>query len=581
MALEAMSEHTRIIRLIAFAAWQSTLRWVHGGPLLRWQPIAGVPSRLLIAPQDLRTSDPINANDIYAGRFLFANHLVETQGQIVFAIEAPSDEWAHALHGFGWLRHLRAANTNMARQNARALVDDWIRLCGHYHPIAWREQVVARRVLSWLSQSPLLLEGCERDFYRRFMRSLARQVRFLRQTINETPDGVPRILSAIAVAAATVSMAGQSRFIRQSMRRLDHELARQILADGGHISRNPAAILEILVDLLPVRQALAMQGIPSSDIVMQAIDRMMPMVRFFRHGDGAFAHFNGMGTTSADLVATILAYDDARGNPPTNAPHSGYQRLTGGETVVIFDTGKPPPIWHSKNAHAGCLSFEMSSRRNRIIVNCGVSGQEANGWRTVARSTAAHSTACIEDTSSARFISDRRFGRWIGTPILSGPTQVPVSREEGPEGMRTLASHNGYQDAFRVLHERDLTLSADGSVLDGRDRFTGGGKTGGKDRYVIRFHLHPQIKASLIRGGSGVLLVCPEGEAWEFVATGVAVDLEESIYLSDVYGHRRTSQITLHSRLRTTPEVSWQLRRTASPKTSRHRVSSANPELAL
>ena len=54
---------------------------------------------------------------------------------------------------------------------------------------------------------------------------------------------------------------------------------------------------------------------------------MMPMLRFFRHGDGNFALFNGMGPTAADLMATILAYDDARGEPVTNAPHSGYQRI--------------------------------------------------------------------------------------------------------------------------------------------------------------------------------------------------------------------------------------------------------------
>ena len=59
---------------------------------------------------------------------------------------------------------------------------------------------------------------------------------------------------------------------------------------------------------------------------------MMPMLRFFRHGDGSFALFNGMGPTPPDLLATILAYDDARGAPVANAPHSGYQRVEAGGT---------------------------------------------------------------------------------------------------------------------------------------------------------------------------------------------------------------------------------------------------------
>ena len=57
---------------------------------------------------------------------------------------------------------------------------------------------------------------------------------------------------------------------------------------------------------------------------------MMPMLRFFRQGDGSFAHFNGLGDTPADQLATVLAYDDTRGAPLNNAPHTGYQRLEAG-----------------------------------------------------------------------------------------------------------------------------------------------------------------------------------------------------------------------------------------------------------
>ena len=39
---------------------------------------------------------------------------------------------------------------------------------------------------------------------------------------------------------------------------------------------------------------------------------MMPMLRFFRQGDGSFTHFNGVGDTATDQLATVLAYDDTR-----------------------------------------------------------------------------------------------------------------------------------------------------------------------------------------------------------------------------------------------------------------------------
>ena len=113
---------------------------------------------------------------------------------------------------------------------------------------------------------------------------------------------------------------------KRATKRLADELDRQILPDGGHISRNPGALIELLVDLLPLRQAFTARNIPPPPALLNAIDRMMPMLRFFRHGDGNFALFNGMGPTPTDLLTTILAYDDARGTPVANAPHSGYQR---------------------------------------------------------------------------------------------------------------------------------------------------------------------------------------------------------------------------------------------------------------
>ena len=93
-----------------------------------------------------------------------------------------------------------------------------------------------------------------------------------------------------------------------------------------------------------MRQAFAARNVVPPPALINAIDRMMPMLRFFRHGDGNFALFNGMGPTPGDRLATVLAYDDTRGTPVANAPHSGYQRLQADDVVVLMDTGQPPPI---------------------------------------------------------------------------------------------------------------------------------------------------------------------------------------------------------------------------------------------
>ena len=420
------------IRLAAFAA-RRALRtgWgrINAHPTVRWRFTPAMSDRLLIAPQDLRTADPTRASEIYSGRFAFAGKIVICDGRSPFEIEPPSEEWSDQLLGFGWLRHLRAAESAITRANARALVDEWISLQSAFDAVdGWRPDLVARRIISWLSQAPLVLHEADMRFYRRFLRNLTRQVRYLRRAYKASRDGVPRLQAIMALNYAALCMQNQARTLKGVTRLLTDELERQVLPDGGHVSRNPSALIELLLDLLPLRQAFAARNVPPPAALNNAIDRMMPMLRFFRHGDGNFALFNGMGPTRTDLVSTVLAYDDARGQPVANAPHSGYQRVQVGDALLIVDAGQPPPLALSYEAHAGCLSFELSSKNHRIVVNCGLPGTSRETWRHVARASAAHSTVIFNDTSSCRFLTAESLRSLLGAPILSGPADVQVSR---------------------------------------------------------------------------------------------------------------------------------------------------------
>src|SRR6266404_1379638 len=422
-------------------------------PLVQRPAWLGRAERLVIAPQDLRTADPTRAAEIYGGRFAFAGKVVICDGRSPFEMVPPSEEWAETLLTFGWLRHLRAAESSITRANARAMVDEWIALQGFWHPHAWRPETVARRIIAWITQATLILDDADMRFYRRFLRNLTRQVRYLRRTSKATRDGVPRLEAVMALTYAALCMQGQARTIKSVTRQLSDELGRQVLPDGGHISRNPGALIELLLDLLPLRQAFAARNVPPPAALNNAIDRMMPMLRFFRHGDGTFALFNGMSNAASDLVATLLAYDDTHGVPMANMPHTGFQRLDAGTTTVIMDTGPPPPPSVSHDAHAGCLSFELSSGPSRIVINCGMPSTSRDSWRPFARSTLAHSTLACHDTSSCQFVELSAMKRLLqGAPVISGPTNVESYREAVANGVLLTASHNGYLARFGVVH---------------------------------------------------------------------------------------------------------------------------------
>jgi uncharacterized heparinase superfamily protein len=454
-------------------------------------------------------------------------------------------------------------------------------------PLERRADVLARRVISLLSQAPLVLSDTDGKFYRRYLRGLTREIRFLRYAMLDLPDGVPRLQVLVALCYASLCLANQARHIRSASRKLSDELQRQILPDGGHISRNPGALVELLSDLLPLRQTFAARNIAPPPALLNAIDRMMPMIRFFRHGDGSFALFNGMSSAPNDLVATLLAYDDTHGAPMAHMPHTGFQRIDAGAMTLIIDTGPPPPPSVSHDAHAGCLSFELSSGPSRIVINCGMPSTGRDNWRAFARGTAAHSTLTWHDTSSCQFVELSAMKKLLqGAPITSGPANVESYREAVPNGELLTTSHDGYLPRFGVVHRRVLMAAQDGSRLDGEDSLTpapGGKVKGNESDYALRFHLHPSVKASRLSDARGVMLVLPNRDVWTFEAMDDKVDLEDSVFLAGNDGPRRTAQIVIHQDYRHATSIRWSFVRstTTAAQTNARRNARREPELPL
>jgi uncharacterized heparinase superfamily protein len=267
-------------------------------------------------------------------------------------------------------------------------------------------------------------------------------------------------------------------------------------------------------------------------------------------------------------------------------PHSGFQRLDAGTTALIMDTGVPPPPSVSRDAHAGCLSFELSSGPSRIVVNCGFPATARDNWRVFARSTAAHSTLVCHDTSSCQFVQQATMKRMLhGAPITSGPGHVEVFRETVADGILLTASHDGYARQFGVVHQRTLMLSDDGMRLQGEDTLLSAQRSA-KDRdddYAIRFHLHPSVKVSRLSDARGAMLVLPNREAWTFEALDDRVDIEDSVFLAGSDGPRRTSQIVIRQTRGDASGIRWSFTRSSvsAAATSARREARREPELPL
>jgi uncharacterized heparinase superfamily protein len=387
--------------------------------------------------------------------------------------------------------------------------------------------------------------------------SLRQQTAQLGRIAGEAPPGLPRLEAAAAYVLSCACLDDNPRRLESGLARLDQEIAAQILPDGGHVTRSPEELLLAYRQIVMSVDALAAVGVAVPSGLRGARDRLAPMLRFFRHGDGALALFNGGGEGDAGMIAALLARDEVRGQPFLHAPHSGYQRLAAARSIAIMDCGGLPPTQFSQHAHAGCLAFEFSASGQRLVVNCGADREGSPRWDGALRATAAHSTVTLADTSMAPVLSPGLARDLLGPRLLGGPVRIETERHETQHGWRVEADHGFYVQEFGIRHQREMMLTKHGTKLSGCDRLfpEPTGRRRGAVSFAARFHIHPDVRVSLSHRGD-ILLKLPNGEGWRFRHGGM-ISVEESIYVGQG-SVRRAEQLVLSGFVKDDPvETAW------------------------
>ena len=498
------------------------------------------------------------ADSLLRGRFRFYGVSVDVpDGVSVFDLKPPNAAWEMALHSFAWLPALSNAGGDNARKLATNLIGQWVKRHGAYSEPVWLPHITARRLAAIFTHGRLVILNSEMMWRSRLFVSLREQCRMLERTSREAPDGLPRLEAAAVLALSGLCLDDSPKRRETGLSRLEEEIERQILPDGGHVSRSPEQLMAAYRHIIMILESLSAVGEEPPHALRNAHDRMAPMLRFFRHGDGALALFNGGAEGDPRMIAGLLARDDVRGQPFHHARHSAYQRLTAGRTLCLLDCGKTPDGPFALEAHAGACAFELSSGNDRIVVNCGAGGLTHQTWNWALRATAAHSTLTLADTSSAQILPAGWPRELLGPRLTGGPREPLSRRVETAQGWTVEAMHDAYVPAFGVRHERQITLSPQGLMVTGRDRLVPvEGAAPGPRSFTVRFHVHPDVRVSRLDGG-GILLKLPGGEGWRFRAGGGVLDVEESVYLG---GHvvRRAEQLVISGTMKDSPaEIAW------------------------
>ncbi len=535
LALQAAGES---LRRLAEREW-------FGTPFHRMMLARPRPNGMAANPRDLRPVEPEKGRRVLAGIFDLAGSemVVGPQGD-PFDRASPNRKFAVALHRMGWMGDLLSTGDAGARLGLR-LAMDWRRIFGRWNSFSWGPDVLERRVFNLACAARRLTAGASDAERTLLLDDLARQTRHL-AAIGQAPERALERAVATGVAGCALGGEAGERLIDLSVTRLKTLLEITVSHEGVHASRSPQAGLELLFDLLTLDDALHQRGQAGPDDLPRAIDRLSAATRFFTLPDHRLADFQGGEAVGPRRIAAALAHEDTEPPSRRKAPHGGFERLESPAIAIMVDAGRPARGRWSVTACAQPGAMEIVCGTDRLIVGCGWTAD--SGASHALRLTDASSTANIADMSAGQPL--RGFAAAaMGPRLVGAPRKVGVKRHDAEAAAWLEVSHDGWAKRFGLIHERKLYLDRSLEELRGEDnlRPVVEKELDGPRRYMpftVRFHLHPDARASLARDHKSVLLKGLSDQGWWLRNDAVEVSVEPSLFI-DQGIQRRTVQVVL------------------------------------
>jgi uncharacterized heparinase superfamily protein len=519
------------------------------------------PLKLLVVPKDPIAGDKAAGEAILHGRFLHRGEAYAIDALDFRSGDLPRD-FLDYLHSFEWLRDLAAAATReRSSKLAEKIVHKW--LAAHAETLsepAWRADLWGRRILFWSAYAPYILSSRDLVYRSLVLHTLARGARYLDKAAAKAPPGLARITAWAAVIAAALVVQGGPARLSKGEAGLMRALAVALHDDGGLASRSPMQQL-LLVELLSQLRAIYIAGrheVPEP--IAEALSGSVAALLAVALGDESLSSWQGGNMGSKRRLHAAIEGSGVRARALRQARGWGYQRLEAKGTILVVDAAPPPPSRSFSGGCASTLAFEFSDGASRLVVNCGGVGAAVDALPAelvrALRTTAAHSTLALGDLNSTAILEDGSLGKGVG--------QVELARDETAGVGVIEASHDGYVRRFGLVHQRQLTLSADGRELRGQDNLIAEGRRrkGQNVPFAIRFHLAPGVEVATTADGQGALLRLRGAAVWQFRCRGGRLSIEESLWIDGDARPQESQQLVISGE--SPPDgatVAWMFRR--------------------
>ena len=423
------------------------------------------------------------------------------------------------LNNFYWFFSLDLKSSKITSQ---AVIKNWIKNNLRYNNKSWEFDLTAKRIIAWLSCHSLTYEESDLSYKNEFNEIIKKQTNHLINEIEKSQIVDDKLIGCASIILVGLCYKNQKKYLSFGTNILK-KISKFTLDDYGFPkSRNIKQLVFYLKYFILIREWFKESQTSVPEHLDETIYYLGQGYVFFNKDHETEFLFNGNNISNKDEFNNYLKRFSYKFKSENNEC-GDYIILKNKKICLIMDAGSTPPHKYTEDYQAGALSIEILSNGKKLISNCGYYKKNNSNLTKVSKSSAAHNTLVIDDSSSCTFSKKGKV--WF---IKKGLKIRTKTIEFKKNYWKINVSHDGYLKKYNSIHEREIEFFPEEMKFIGTDKIIKK-KTNYNYKFDIRFHVEPNIKLMKTQDNKTILIELND-EGWKFTCENYDINIDNGLY---------------------------------------------------
>ena len=365
------------------------------------------------------------------------------------------------LNNFYWFFSL---DLKSSKKNTQNIISEWIIKNFRYNSKSWEFDLTSKRIIAWLSNHNLTVEGGGKDYLENFNEIIQKQTNHLINEIKNSKIVDDKIIGCAAIILVGLCFKDEKNYLTFGLSLLKKISILSFDNYGFTKSRNIKQLIFYLKYFILIREWFKEAQIDIPDHINETIYYLGQGYAFIWQNIKSDVLMNGNNISNNfefDQYLKRLGYKFKN----DNKEFGGYIVLYNKKISIVMDAGPPPSSKFSSKYQSGALSFEINSNGKKLISNCGNYESKRSKLIELSKSTATHSTLVIDDSSSCRY---KKYNEnYLINNVLKILKKNIVFEKNN---WKINVTHDGYYKKYGTTHERNIEFYPEQFKFVGTDK---------------------------------------------------------------------------------------------------------------